>query len=124
MEFKLTDIITYNALLIYSAGVTVTLLIILWNKRKSTHKYKRWKIETINLLVYKREYHTEPDEFMLQLWNECEKVKAENTVINKKYNQLSLHIIIIALIGLAEHSIKNLGKKFKKEEIEEQKKVN
>lgn len=100
-------------IIVYCILATITIIIILIDKRKRRNKYKVWKKDTINFGFIKREYELSEDKFINELWDENMRLESEIKLLRKKYNNLTLKVFLIALIISLSEFIKNKIKKQK-----------
>ena len=80
--------------------VTVMIIILAIEKVQRRNKYKRWKKDTLNLLVFKREWESDSDALFETLQSKNSRLAAENRALKKEYSNLSILALILFLVTL------------------------
>ncbi|MBU1012685.1 MAG: hypothetical protein KKG99_06755 [Bacteroidetes bacterium] len=96
------EIMKENAFVISIYALLTTLIIVIIavtnNKRKKW--FIDWKKDTLNLYVFKREWERNDDKFMELLFSENEKLSAENKILKKDINKVSILFLIILIVPI------------------------
>lgn len=91
-----------NALWIAFAALlsTVAVAIMIRDALKRRNKYRYWTKDTINLVVFTREWARTEDELLIELFERNQRLEAENKALRKQYSQLSLVVVVWVVILL------------------------
>lgn len=68
----------------------ITMIINRWVKKR---KYTYWKKETLNLGIYTREWEKTEDDLCIELFDDNERLTAENKALKKQYKHLNILLI-------------------------------
>jgi len=90
----------------YMLCTTVVIIIMAINISKRKKRYITWKKDTLNLLVFTREWERNDDKFIEELFNENEKLSLENKILNKEYTKLSIIALIVIILHILLLKIK------------------
>lgn len=83
MEYKL------YLLIAYSLATSVVIILMVVTRISKKERYKMMKKEKINLLIYSKEYVALEDDFSKELWDENQRLDAENKLLKKEVNSLT-----------------------------------
>lgn len=99
---------------IYTFCITAIAVIMIIKRLITKTKYTTWKKEKINLLgLYIREWGSDKDEIVQELWDENHrlegeiiKLKDEIKIFKKEYDNLKLKSVFSMLLVLLAHNLK------------------
>jgi hypothetical protein len=68
----------------------ITMVINRWVRKR---KYTYWKKETLNLGIYTREWEKTEDDLCIELFDDNERLTAENKALKRQYKHLNILLI-------------------------------
>jgi uncharacterized membrane protein len=100
-HFKVSNSL-FIGLCLYSASTTLTIIIMMVNRKKTKHRYMTWATEQIHLGVWSRTYEIKPDEFIEQLWDENENRGKQIAILKEEHSalkRLNFFLRVLAIIA-------------------------
>ena len=96
------EAIKNNAFLIISYTFIITLItiIVIMDKVKKRNKYMRLKKQTINLILWSKEWEMSEDDFLKQLIDDNERLENRVKVCERELNKMSLKNLILVILAL------------------------
>ncbi|MFZ4739557.1 MAG: hypothetical protein ACOYLE_00145 [Bacteroidales bacterium] len=90
------DNIPKTILLIVLETLVIIIILIISTKKKK--RFRVWKKDTLDLVVYKREWEHNTDEFINELFSENEKLESENKLLKRQFKKVSILFLIVLII--------------------------
>ena len=103
------EIISENTLyiILYIVCATLTIIILAINRTKIKIGFTDWKKDTLNLVVFKREWESNNDKFIEELFSENEKLSSENKALKRQFKNVSTFALMLLILELIRQKLKD-----------------
>ena len=98
IEAKMIDnIFTIICFVLSTIAVMVIMVI---DKKKRRDKYMVWKKQTLNLVIYSKEWERTDDAVLQQLFDENQRLENENKLLKKEKSKLSFVLLLSTIFSI------------------------